>query len=283
MDFHIDSAGIYIPDNLPEQEALARTTHMSVGAHHDDLEIMAYDGIQQCFQKEDQWFCGVVLTDGSGSPRKGLYSDYSDDEMKSVRRKEQIKAAEIGEYASQIFLDYTSLEVKNSASQGPVQDLVKILISARPAIVYTHNLADKHDTHVAVALRTISAIRSLPERQRPQKLFGCEVWRDLDWMVAADKVAFDNSARENLQVALLGVFDSQISGGKRYDLAVMGRRRAHGTFSASHDTDAMTGLAFAMDLSPLIVNPEMDIFEYVSGYIYRFKEDINDRILRMHG
>ncbi len=37
-----------------------------------------------------------------------------------------------------------------------------------------------------------------------------------------DKVAFDLSAQENLQMALLGVFDSQISGGKRYDLATMG-------------------------------------------------------------
>ena len=62
---------------------------------------------------------------------------------------------------------------------------------ARPAVVYTHNLADKHDTHVAVALRTLAAIRSLPADVRPAAFYGCEVWRDLDWMVDEDKVAFD--------------------------------------------------------------------------------------------
>jgi len=39
---------------------------------------------------------------------------------------------------------------------------------------------------------------------------------------------------ENLQFALLGVFESQIAGGKRYDLALMGRRRANATYFESH-------------------------------------------------
>ena len=116
--------------------------------------------------------------------------------------------------------------------------------------MFTHNLADKHDTHVAVALQVIAAIRSLPASERPQKLYGCEVWRDLDWMVDSDKVAFDLSEHENLQAALLGVFDSQISGGKRYDLATMGRRRANATYYASHGVDVSRAMAYAMDLTP---------------------------------
>ena len=39
-----------------------------------------------------------------------------------------------------------------------VEDLAGLLRLARPEVVYTHNLADKHPTHVAVALRTISAL-----------------------------------------------------------------------------------------------------------------------------
>ncbi len=49
----------------------------------------------------------------------------------------------------------------------------------------------------------------------PQKIYGCEVWRDLDWIVDSDKVVFDVGAHENLAVALTGVFDPQISGGKK--------------------------------------------------------------------
>jgi len=281
MEFNLKSAEIFIPDSIPEADALSRTTHMAIGAHQDDLEIMAYDGILKCFQKGEKWFCGVVVTNGSGSPRDGLYADFSDSEMQIVRRKEQKKAAVVGDYGSQVFLDYPSSAVKDDSNQKPVQDLVKLLKAAKPEIIYTHNLADKHDTHVGVTLKVIAAIRSLHESERPRKLYGCEIWRDLDWMVDSDKVTFDISERENLQAALLGVFDSQISGGKRYDLATMGRRRANATYFASHATDITTGMAFAMDLTPLIKAPERDILEYTDAYVERLIEDIHDRISRM--
>ena len=31
-------AEFFIPDNLPIEEAIARTTHMGISAHQDDLE-----------------------------------------------------------------------------------------------------------------------------------------------------------------------------------------------------------------------------------------------------
>ena len=43
---------------------------------------MAAAPILQCFQKEDLWFTGVVMTDGRGSPRDDLYKDYSDEAMR---------------------------------------------------------------------------------------------------------------------------------------------------------------------------------------------------------
>jgi LmbE family N-acetylglucosaminyl deacetylase len=281
VKFKSESAEIFVPDALEPLQALARTTHMGISAHQDDLEIMAFHGILECFQREDRWFCGVVVTNGSGSPRDDLYRDYTDLEMQTVRRKEQRKAAMVGEYGAQVLLDYPSSAVKDSANPAPLQDLQGLLEQARPRIVYTHNLADKHETHVATALRVIAAIRQLPPEARPQRLYGCEVWRDLDWMVDQDKVAFDLSAHENLQAALLGVFDSQISGGKRYDLATMGRRRANATYYASHVTDVTTGMSFAMDLTPLIVDPGTSIAAYVRGFADRFSQDITDRLTRL--
>jgi LmbE family N-acetylglucosaminyl deacetylase len=281
MQFHLDTAEIFVPDGLPAEEALARTTHMAIGAHQDDIEIMAFDGILRCFQRNDRWFCGVVVTNGSGSPRDDLYGDYSDEAMRTVRRKEQKKAAVVGEYAAQVLLDYPSAAVKDASDKAPVQDIGLVLRTARPQVVYTHNLADKHDTHVTVALRVIEAIRSLPEAERPQRLYGCEVWRDLDWMVDADKVAFDCSAHENLQAALLGVFDSQICGGKRYDMATMGRRRANATYYASHSVDVATGMAFAMDLTPLVEDPARSIQTYVEEFIDRFAQEVVERLARL--
>ncbi len=281
MHFHLPTAKIFVPDGLPAETALARTTHLAVSAHQDDLEIMATGPILESFQQEDKWFTGVVLTDGRGSPRKGFYKTYTDEAMRQVRIKEQKKAAFIGEYATQVMLDYPSKAIKGGSDRLPIEDLAQILKAAQPKFVYTHNLADKHDTHVGAALKVIAAIRSMPEAERPQKLFGCEVWRDLDWMVDDDKVAFDLSAHENLLVTLLGVFDSQISGGKRYDLASLGRRRANATYFESHGVDATTGLSYAMDLTPLILSPEKEIIPFIQEHIQRFALDVTNRLTRL--
>jgi LmbE family N-acetylglucosaminyl deacetylase len=278
MKFNLDTAELFVPDGLPAEEALARTTHLCFAAHQDDIEIMAANPILTCFQQKDKWFTGVVMTDGRGSPRDDLYKDYSDEDMRVVRFVEQKKAAFVGEYAAQILLDYPSKAIKDGSNKQAIEDIVKILKATRLQFVYTHNLADKHDTHVGVALKVIEAIRQLPKEERPEKLYGCEVWRDLDWLTDDDKVPFDCSAHENLQMALVGVFDSQICGGKRYDLATMGRRKAHATYFASHGTDATTGLSFGMDLTPLIIDPAKDPGVYVQEFIQRFAQDVADRV-----
>lgn len=283
MQFHLPTAEIFIPDSLPVEQALARTTHMAVSAHQDDIEIMACAPILECYQQKESWFTGVVMTDGRGSPRAGLYADFSDEEMRVVRFKEQRKAAMVGDYAAQVILDYPSKAIKDGNNRQTVEDLVSLFKAARPRLVFTHNLADKHDTHVGVALKVIIAIRSLPQTERPEKLYGCEVWRDLDWMVDSDKVALDCSRHENLQAALLGVYDSQITGGKRYDLASMGRRRANATYFESHGVDVNTGTTYAMDLTPLILDTDKAIISFIQEYIQRFSMDVADRFKRAGG
>lgn len=280
MKFHLETAEIYVPDRTPEEQALSRTTHLCFAAHQDDIEIMAAQPILECFQQEDKWFTGVVVTDGRGSPRDSLYKDYTDEQMRLVRFKEQRKAAVVGEFAAQIMLDIPSKEIKDGSQPGPVNDILAILRATQPKFVYTHNLADKHDTHVAVALRVIEALRKLNQAGRPERVIGCEVWRALDWMIDSDKVKMDLSAHENLQLALLGVFDSQIAGGKRYDLASMGRRRANATYWGSHGVDETTGLSYGMDLTPLIKDLNLTPAEFVGQFLQRFTTDVQQRVMR---
>lgn len=277
---HKAGAEVFVPDGLPAAEALARTTHLAVGAHPDDIEIVALHGILECFGRPDRWFCGVVVADGAQSPRGGCYAGLSDDTMREVRRREQRKAAVVGEYGAVVQLDYTSREVKAASDPRVVEDLKALLLAARPEIVFTHNLADSHDTHVATALRTIQACRELTPDQRPARLLGGEVWRDLDWMTGPDKLALDVQAHENLAAALVGVFDSQIAGGKRYDLATLGRRRAHATYQESHGLDASSALSLAMDLTPLVQDPGLDPAAYAQGFIDRFGAEVGTRIGR---
>ena len=278
MQFRNPNADFFVPDNLAPADALARTTHLCISAHQDDIEIMAYHGVAECFGRRDRWFTGVVVTNGAGSPRSGIYGSYTDAEMQKVRVVEQRKAAFVGEYACQIQLAFTSAEVKNPREPAVIEDLRQILLAAKPEVVYLHNLADKHDTHVSVTLRAISALRALPAEIRPRKVYGCEVWRDLDWMIDDDKQLLPASARSNIAAALVGVFDSQVTGGKRYDLATAGRRLAHATYYASHGTDEESALNFAMDLTPLAQNPELDIANYVLGFADRFRADVEKRV-----
>jgi LmbE family N-acetylglucosaminyl deacetylase len=274
VKLHNSTADIFIPDNAELTEALARITHLGVGAHQDDLEFMAFHGIHSCYHTDSQWFGGVTCTNGSGSARTGAYASYSDGEMMGVRREEQRQAAIIGRYAAMIQLDYTSKVARDSQDSRLKEDLLAILTATRPDVVYTHNPADKHETHVAVVIPLIQAIREMPSEQRPQSLHGCEVWRGLDWMPDGDKIAHDLSGHENLAAALNGLFDSQISGGKRYDLAVIGRRRANATFFESHGVDQSDAIGFAMDLTPLIRKDTLDIVEHVTSYIDAFRADV---------
>ena len=278
MQFHKSTADVFIPDNLAPAEALARTTHLSIAAHQDDIEIMAYHGIAECFGLKDKWFTGVVVTNGAGSPRSGIYGEYTDEQMQKVRVLEQRKAAYVGEYACQIQLGFSSAEVKDRNDPAVVEDLAQILRAARPEVVYLHNLADKHDTHIGVALRAIAALRAVRAETKPRKVYGCEVWRDLDWLQDDDKQLLPASARSNIAASLVGVFDSQVTGGKRYDLATAGRRLAHATYYASHGTDQETALNFAMDLTPLADDPNLPVAEYVLGFVDRFRADVARRL-----
>jgi len=281
MNFHNPNADVFVPDGVDPDSALARTTHLCITAHQDDIEIMAYHGIAECFGRTDRWFTGVVVTNGAGSPRAGIYEQYSDEEMQKVRLKEQRKAAYVGEYACQIQLGYSSSAVKDPSHGGICEDLTAIFRAAKPQVVYLHNLADKHDTHVGTALRAIHVMRALRGEFRPKKVYGCEVWRDLDWLADEYKQALPVSERSNIAAALVGLFDSQVSGGKRYDLATQGRRLAHATYFASHGTDAETALSYAMDLTPLIEDPKLPITGYVVGFIDQLRADVEQRITKL--
>jgi len=281
MKLRHEGAEIFIPDGVREEEAFSRTTHVGVGAHPDDLEIMAYDGILRCFKRVDEWFFGVVVTDGAGSPRASFYKNYSNEAMKAVRRQEQKKAALVGEYSGVAFLNYPSSEVKDPAIVAVKEDLKELLSVLKPRIIYTHNPADRHDTHVAVALRTIQALRELPPENRPEKVYGCEVWRDLDWLIEEDKVGFDVSAHQNLAMALVSIYDSQVAGGKGYDLATIGRRRAHATYYSTHEVDVSSSMIFGLDLTPLIHHDQLEVSEFVQGFIDRFAADVRQRLQRL--
>ncbi|HTB80653.1 MAG TPA: PIG-L family deacetylase [Opitutaceae bacterium] len=281
MNFSRPDADLFTSGGSAPAAALARMTHLCVAAHQDDIEIMAHAGIAECLGRADRAFGGVVVTDGAGSPRVGAYEKFSDEQMRAERREEQRRAAALGRYAIQVQLSHPSAAVKAAASATDVRaDLEKIFSGCTPQVVYLHNPADKHDTHVAVLLRCLEALRALPRERRPLRVLGCEVWRDLDWLVDADKVALDAGREPGLAAELLETFASQIAGGKRYDLATLGRRAANATFHTSHAADKLTAITWAMDLTPLVRDETLDIAAFTLAYIERLRADVAARLAR---
>ncbi len=278
MNFSKKGAISFVPDNAGLELALERITHLAIVAHQDDTEIAAYNGIAECFNNKNKWFSSVIVTNGAGSPRTGLYADFSDEEMQEIRAKEQNKAAVVGDYSAQFQLKFSSSEVKETNPDAVIADLIKIIKASKPEVIYLHNLADKHITHVATAVLAVKAIRKLSDEYQPKKVYGCEVWRALDWMQDDEKVVLPVAQYDNVGAALISVFDSQVSGGKRYDLALRGRQLANATFYASHSADDCDAYTYAMDLTPLITNKELNIKEYTLKTIDNFKNDVANNL-----
>ena len=272
---------IFLPElsaGLTPAAALARTTHLCVIAHQDDIEINAYPAVAECYGRTDRFFTGVVMTNGAGSARTGKYAHVTDAQMQEIRKEEQRTAARLGQYNLQLQLSHPSADVKKAGHPAVAADLAAIFGGCRPSVVYLHQPADKHDTHVASFLRCIEALRALPRDRRPARVLGVEGWRDLDWLADTDKVPMDASPMPELAEKLVAVFDSQIAGGKRYDLAALGRRLANATFFASHATDTASAISFAMDLTPLVNDETLPVVDFTVAHIERLRADVAGRI-----
>lgn len=281
MKFSHPKADCFTPDGSDPQAALARTTHLCVIAHQDDIEINAYPAVAECYGHADRFLTGVTVTNGAGSSRAGPFAEYTDEQMQAVRAEEQREAARIGKYNLQIQLGHPSSAVKAAGDPNVLTDLTAIFSACRPQVVYLHQPLDKHDTHVAVLLRCIEAIRTLPCDQRPTKVLGVEAWRGLDWLLDDEKIALDCSAHPELKLPIMQVFASQIAGGKRYDIAAIGRRQANATFHTAHATDQFTEVAWGIDLTPLVTDDTLSVSEFAQARVDRLRDDVTARIRKL--
>jgi len=248
-------AEVFVPGGGSWEAACARVTHLVVAAHADDVELMAWHAVLHA-----EALAAVIVTDGGD---------------RATRLLEQKRAASRGNYALVIWLDHASADVKQAGCPGLAEDLGTVLAVVRARMVYTHNPADKHATHVAVALHAVQALRL--NSSSVERVLGCEVWRALDWLQPQDKVALDVSAAEDRLMPLIGEFGSQL-GGKRYDLAAAGRKRANATFLDSHAADGATAVEYAMDLTPLVKDPTLDVARWTLQHVERFAKDVETRL-----
>jgi len=281
MQFYNSRADIFVPDGLDAQQALKRTTVMSIVAHQDDGEIMAYQAIADCFQNDAAWFTCVVLTEGGGSPRSGKYEHYTNDQISIKRSQEQRDAAVVGEYSAVLQLAYASEDVRDKKNGHIEEELASILDISQPSVVYTHNPFDRHSTHVKTLFRTLNAIRMLPIERRPRRFYGMEVWRSLDWLSQDCRMVFDTSKNPSIAQGVITAFESQCTEKKRFDLAIQGRRMANSTFSEPRDINHIDTCNIGMNLTPLIVDDDLDVLRFAMEHVDKFREEVKEFIIML--
>ena len=268
---------IYLPKNRNNKPV----KYLCICAHQDDNEIMAMDGVLKGIRSRNYSFALVVTADGGGSARTGEFKDYTDEMMKAVRIKEQQEASEIGRYHSLYLLNYPSKDIKDKNNRDIVEEYKNIIKELKPEVIYTHSVLDKHPTHLGVVVKVINAIRKLPKEYQPKVLYGCEVWRGLDWISDERKIGFDLSKNVKLQKKILDVFKSQIAGGKEYTKASLGRRYANATYFQSHSVDTYKLVNYGIDMRPLIKDTNLSIKDFALSYVEDLRNEISNELDRL--
>ena len=270
----LNKGSIYYPKNRNTNPV----KYLCICAHQDDCEIMAIDGILKGYYSKKFSFALVETTDGGGSARTGKFKDYTDEEMKAVRIKEQQAASELGRYNSLYMLNYSSKEVKDPKNTEIPGDFLKIIKELKPEVIYTHSILDKHPTHIGVVLKLVQALRQLPKEEQPKLFYGCEVWRGLDWISDDRKIGFNVSRNKRLQKKLLEVFESQVVGGKDYVMSTLGRRYQNATFYQSHSVDKFKMISFAIDMRPLLKKPDLSVKDFALSFVDDLKQEVSEML-----
>lgn len=276
-------AELYVPDGISAEAAMARADILAIGAHPDDLEIMATSGILRARADGARRFFGIVATSGGATRccQDAEAPDYL--ETCGLRIREQKQAADLGEYAGLALLNWESQEIKDACFTPPDEDLKALIRQIRPREVFLHNPLDRHDTHVAVCLRSIGALRAVSRETgwHPEAVYGCENRRSLDWLVHCDRAVLTVSDPEEGTDRLLAAFASQNTGNRRYVKAVRGRRIANATFQdAPGAGDGGAELTFALDLLPLVEDPNTSVCDFATQIVERVRADVKSRIER---
>lgn len=263
---------LFVPDGSDPDAALERTTDLGIVAHPDDIELMMPAPVIACAEREDRWFTGVVCADGA-TPTVTA----------ATRHAEQREAASIGGYSAIVQLGHPSAAIYGAETRSDVvHEIVDILLRARPINVYTHDLADRHRTHVAVGLATIEAIRRMDPQIRPGRVVGCEGWRGLAWMLDQEKIRMPVNTSDDLALRLTRAHVSQLSA-KAYDSAFQGRRRANATLHEIRNADTDDEVMVAMELTPLVRNDDLDPAEFVAAAVDRFRGEVLSNLAQAGG
>ncbi|HMQ10592.1 MAG TPA: PIG-L family deacetylase [Oligoflexia bacterium] len=263
--------------NFPQ--AGKKISHLAIGAHPDDVEIFAFNAIHQCYQNNDKHFAAIICSNGSGAPAYGEFKEKSKDEIVKIRKEEQEKAAQIGNYSGLIHFNLES-EVLKKGDEVFVNDLKALIEFFKPDYIYTHSPFDDHKTHRCTLRACLQALQMINDKSWLKGFYACEVWGSLDWLPRQYKYVLGENEGDDLQMQLLDCFYSQnIGSQKRYDLGTIGRKLGNATFFESDKGNLYTHQSYALDLSSVINQNNFDISKYCVSIVADYLESIKNKLV----
>lgn len=246
------------------QAALARTTHVGVGAHQDDVEIMAGPML---LKNKDSWMT-VIVTDGAASKSvlNGVATDLTPRQLTDMRQREQREAArETGTPVIQ--LKYPSAAVGGHMGEGKREEAafaLGTLFAAMPRTqeVFGHNPIDKHATHLGVLAVQTAALRAAKPPQL-KNVYAMEVWGGLTGIPESQLSMFVVEDGKDLAAinTLVGKYQSQIQGqGRDYAATTTARMVGHGGYvSNPHLSNPPVGMVIGLDITDFAKGESCDM------------------------
>lgn len=214
------------------------STLLAVGCHPDDLSIF-FGGTLARYADEGWTVIGVTVDEGRGSPHS---FEMDPDTLVATRSRELAwEASRLGYRLEHFALPGVKTDETRAAA---LERLVDLILADPPELVITHNLADAHASHVAVAQLALRAL--LVAKEREPRLVLPEVWQGDGWEpVHYPNVRVDVTQYMNIKMAAISQHASQIYD-TPYLMGAWGLNLYRAGFASSHTvTDAAVVFAEA--------------------------------------
>lgn len=151
---------------VPTSNKKGKIVTLCFGVEAGDVEVIGSSLCGQVLADGARSFIGVIARTPHDITPTHLYSDYTEEDMVSIRLHEAIKAANIGSYQSLYLLNYGELEEVN---EELINDYIELINTYRPETIVTFSPLED-DPERIVCLKSVLIALERVKDYKPSKV-----------------------------------------------------------------------------------------------------------------